>query len=91
MKYTLNQEFYINWEYYPTHAYVLLGGSLHVCYVASFVFKSLQPYAIPLSMEFSRRGRWEWDPPGNLPDPGIEPPSLMSPALGGEFFTSSAT
>ena len=33
----------------------------------------------------------EWDHPGNLPDPGIEPTSLMSPALGGEFFTSSAT
>ena len=24
--------------------------------------------------------------PGNLPDPGIEPTSLMSPALSGEFF-----
>ena len=26
-----------------------------------------------------------------LPDPGIEPVSLMSPALGGGFFTASAT
>ena len=24
--------------------------------------------------------------PGDLPDPGIEPPSLVSPALAGEFF-----
>ena len=30
-------------------------------------------------------------PPGDLPDPGIEPMSLMSPALAGEFFTIGAT
>ena len=29
--------------------------------------------------------------PGDLPDPGIEPMSLMSPTLEGGFFTSSAT
>ena len=28
---------------------------------------------------------------GALPDPGIEPLSLMSPALAGVFFTSSTT
>ena len=27
----------------------------------------------------------------NLPDPGIEPESLMSPALAGEFSTTRAT
>ena len=27
-------------------------------------------------------------PPGDLPDPGIEPTSLMSPALAGGFFAS---
>ena len=27
--------------------------------------------------------------PGDLPDPGIEPPSLVFPALAGEFFTTS--
>ena len=26
--------------------------------------------------------------PGHLPDPGIEPGSLVSPALAGEFFTT---
>ena len=26
--------------------------------------------------------------PGNLPDPGIEPKSLVSPALAGRFFTT---
>ena len=29
--------------------------------------------------------------PGDLPDSGIEPRSLVSPALGGGFFTTSAT
>ena len=28
---------------------------------------------------------------GDLLDPGIEPTSLMSPALAGEFFTTSTT
>ena len=34
----------------------------------------------------------EWvamPPPGDLPDPGIEPVSLMSPALAGRFFNTS--
>ena len=30
-------------------------------------------------------------PPGDLPNPGIEPRSLMSPALARRFFTTSAT
>ena len=29
--------------------------------------------------------------PGDLPDPGIDPTSLMSPVLAGRFFTTSAT
>ena len=29
-------------------------------------------------------------PPGDLPNPGIEPMSLMSPALAGKFFTTHA-
>ena len=28
---------------------------------------------------------------GDLPDPGIEPTSLMSPAFSGGFFTTSAS
>ena len=48
----------------------------------------------PLSMGFSRQETWiglPCPPPGNLPDPGIEPMSLMSPALAGRFFNTSAT
>ena len=32
-----------------------------------------------------------YPPPGDLPDLGIEPTSLRSPALTGRFFTTSAT
>ena len=48
----------------------------------------------PLSMEFSRQEYWgglPCPPPGDLPNPGIEPRSLMSPALAGGFFTTSTT
>ena len=30
-------------------------------------------------------------PPGDLSSPGIKPSSLLSPALAGRFFTTSAT
>ena len=36
-------------------------------------------------------GRLPRPPPGNLPDPEIEPVSLMSPALAGGFFATSTT
>ena len=44
----------------------------------------------PLSTGFSRQEYWNGLPfptPGDLPNPGIEPESVMSPALGG-FITS---
>ena len=47
----------------------------------------------PLSMGFSRQQYWSGLPfpsPRDLPDPGIEPVSLLCPALAGEFFTTSA-
>ena len=47
----------------------------------------------PLSMGFSRLQIY-WSglpcpPPGDLPNPGTEPVSLMSPAQAGRFFTTS--
>ena len=48
----------------------------------------------PLSMRFSRqedRSELPFPSPGDLPDPEIEPTSLESPALAGEFFTNSTT
>ena len=48
----------------------------------------------PQSMGFSRQEYWSGSPcppPGNLPNPGIELVSLMSPALAGGLFTTRAT
>ena len=45
-------------------------------------------------MEFSRQeygSGLPFPPPGNLPNQGIEPASLVSPALAGRFFTTRAT
>ena len=42
-------------------------------------------------MEFSRQGYWTgltFPTPGDLLDPGIKLPSLVSPALAGGFFTT---
>ena len=46
-------------------------------------------HQVPLSMGFSRQEYWSGlpsPPPGDLPDPGIEP---ASPTLAGRFFTTS--
>ena len=61
---------------------------------------SLQPCGLgtvacqaPLSMGFSRQAYWSGLPcpsPRDLPNPGIEHASLMSPALAGGFFINSA-
>ena len=47
----------------------------------------------PLFTGFSRQEYWSGlpcPPPGDLPNPGIKPASLKSPALAGEVFTTSA-
>ena len=47
----------------------------------------------PLSVGSFRQEYWSRLPfpsPGDLPDPGIEPTSFMSPALAGSFLTTSA-
>ena len=48
----------------------------------------------PRSMGFSTQQYWSgllFPIPGDLPDPGMEPTSLVSPALTGWFFTTRAT
>ena len=48
----------------------------------------------PLSMKFPRQEYWSGlpcHPSRDLPNPGIEPASLTSPALAGGFFTSRVT
>ena len=51
-------------------------------------------HQVSLSIEFSRQEYWSGLPclpPGDLPDVGIEPVSLMSSALAGGFSTISTT
>ena len=46
----------------------------------------------PLSMGFSRQEYWSGlprPPPGDFPDPGIDPSSLMSSASAGGLYTTS--
>ena len=63
------------------------------------VLSRIQPFATPwtvtlqapLSMGFSQQEYWSglpFPPPGDLPNPGIEPALLVSPTLAGEFFTT---
>ena len=68
-----------------------------VC-VLSYIRLCATPWTVahqaPLSMEFSRQEYWSGlpcPPPRDLPNSGIKPMSLMSPALAGGFFTTSAT
>ena len=45
----------------------------------------------PLSMGFPRQKYWSglpFPPPEDLPNPGIKPPPLVSPASAGRFFTT---
>ena len=45
----------------------------------------------PLSMGFSRQEYWSglpFPPPGDFPNPEMEPASFVSPALAGGFFTT---
>ena len=66
----------------------------HFSSVQLFVTLWTIAHQAPLSMEFSRQEYWSGlpgPPPGDLPNPGIKPASLMSPALAGAFFTSGAT
>ena len=73
-----------------TCAYVLS------CFSCVWLFATLWTVAhqAPLSMGFSRQEYWSGLPCsslGDLPDPGIKPASLTSPALAGGFFTTSTT
>ena len=66
----------------------------HVCvlsHVPLFVTPWTVAHQAPLSMGFSRQEYWSgllFPTPGDLPDPGIEHESLVSPALTGGFFTT---
>ena len=66
----------------------------HFSCVRLFVTLRTVACQMPLSMGFSRQEYWSglsFPLPGDLPDPGIKPTSLMSPALAGGFFATSTT
>ena len=68
------------------------GVGLLDSHVQLFVASWTVAHQGPLSLEVSRQEYWSRLPfptPGDLPDPGIEPESLASPA--GRFFTADAT
>ena len=86
---------------YYTNAYVtnrLVFPMYCVC-VCSVTFDSLRLQELFMSLlgsscpwSFSRQEYWSglpFPPPGDLPDPGIEPESLDSLALAGQFFTQA--
>ena len=58
-----------------------------------FVSSWIAALQASLSMGFSKQEYWSGllcPSPRDLPNPGIEPMSLMSPALAGRFFTTGA-
>ena len=66
----------------------------HFSHVQLFVILWTGAYQAPPSMGFSGQEYWSGLPClplGDLPNPGIEPTSLTSPAFAGRFFITSAT
>ena len=93
------------WQSNPSHCLpvappclclVCTSVSLRVLFLFYFFLQGTRgifaPCACGLSL-FScvRRFATPCPPPGDLPNPGIEPMSLMSPALAGQFFTTRTT
>ena len=63
-------------------------------HVQPFAALWTEAHQAPLSIEIFRQEYYSGLPfpsPGDLPDLGIKPKSLASPALAGRFFTTSAT
>ena len=77
------------------------SACVHVCvcvcvlsHVQLFATPRTVSHQAPLSLGFPRQEYWSglpFPPPGDLPDPGIEPSSLVSPALVSAFSTNCAT
>ena len=75
-------------------SYIFERGLL---YVLSHVRHFMTPWTVarwaPPSMGFPRQEYWSGLPfpaPGDLPDPGIKPTSLVSSTLAGKFFTTAS-
>ena len=83
-------------QYFGHLVWIAMPECMLSCF--SHVWLFVTPWTIvlqdPLSMGFSRQDYWSGllcPPPGYLPHPGIEPVSLMPPALASGSFTISTT
>ena len=66
----------------------------HFSHLRLFVILRTAANQAPLFIGFSMQEYWRGlpcPPPGDLPDPGTEPASLVYHALTGRFITTSAT
>ena len=80
----------------PSRIQSCIGCWIHLCVLTHLscvrLFETLQTVALQasLSMGFSRQEYWSGlpcSPPGDLPNLGIKPTSLRSPALADGLFT----
>ena len=66
----------------------------HFCHVQHFVTVGTVAHQAPLFMGYFRQEYWSGlpcPPPGDLPKPGIQLMSLLSPTLEGGFLTTGVT
>ena len=81
----------------PSYSFLYIYAGMLNCFnhvhVQLFVTSWTVDHQAPLSMRFSRQEYWSGlcPPPGNFPDPGIEPECLTFSALAGGFLTTSTT
>ena len=76
----------------PTSTPCVCAKSLQSC--LTLLVPETVVHQTPLSIGFSRQEYWNGlpcPPSEDLPDPGIEPQTLMSPAFAGGFFITSTT
>ena len=71
------------------HIHMYIVVHIHVFVLSCTFLSSSTALQAPLSIAFARQEYWSGLPspiPENLPNPGIEPMTLASPALAGRFF-----
>ena len=87
----VHKGFWTQWE----DVYISVHTCLLSCFTGVWLFAALWTVARQATLGFPRQKYWRagllCPPPGNLPDPGIEPKSLLFSALAGGFFSTSAT
>ena len=79
------------WHTAVTGTFLCLGSEVCVCVCVLSHDDSLGPHG--QRMGFPRKEYWSglpFPPPGDLPDPGIEPESSVFPVLAGGFFTAES-